>query len=356
MNTNGTTTARIPVIDICSDVSTEQAIAKELLDAVIYNGFVYIKNKGQDIPVDAIDRLFEYSKKFFESPVEDKEKYSIQQDNAGWTGMHAETLDARNQRIGDFKECFNLTQFRDGKAQQPLPPALVPHERELSAFSDYCHNLCLKILRLFAIGLQVEEKDGGEEWLTSRHDPKQPSGFTLRLLHYPSIPESVDYQPEVDIRAGAHSDYGSVTLLFQRPGQPGLEILTPTDAWAPVMVTPPGTEHDPSPPILLNIGDILSHWTNGLLKSTVHRVVFPKDSCRGCEDRFSVAYFCHPNHSTRLVPIPSERVKSYKSEDATACVRENGKVEVMTALEHLRKRLAASYLQLDWDKAKKQEV
>lgn len=122
--------------------------------------------------------------------------------------------------------------------------------------------------------------------MSSRHDPKQPSGCTLRLLHYPSMPESADYRPEVDIRAGAHSDYGSVTLLFQRPGQPGLEILTSTDEWAPVTVNPSGTEHDASPPILLNIGDLLSHWTNGLLKSTVHRVVFPKDARRGGEDRY----------------------------------------------------------------------
>lgn len=97
--------------------------------------------------------------------------------------------------------------------------------------------------------------------------------------------EDADYQPEVDIRAGAHSDYGSVTLLFQRPSQPGLEILASTDEWQPVPVTPPGTEEDSSPPILVNIGDLLSHWTNGLLKSTVHRVIFPKDARRGGEDR-----------------------------------------------------------------------
>lgn len=74
------------------------------------------------------------------------------------------------------------------------------------------------------------------------------------------------------VRAGAHSDYGSITLLFQRPGQPGLEILPPSsqtngprntsnDApWTPVPVTPPGTENDLSPPILVNIGDLLSYW------------------------------------------------------------------------------------------------
>jgi len=231
------------------------------------------------------------------------------------------------------------------------PQRFFPHESDISVFSNYCHDLCVKILKLFAIGLKVDEKEGGEHWLSSRHDPRKPSGCTLRLLHYPSIPEDADYQPDVDIRAGAHSDYGSITLLFQRPSQPGLEILTSDEDWAPVSVNPPGTEEDASPPILVNIGDLLSYWTNGLLKSTVHRVIFPKDAPRGGEDRYSMAYFCHPANETLLVPIPSEMVKNHKSSDVKG-VRENGKVEVMTALQHLQKRLAATYLNLNWDQVK----
>ena len=121
-----------------------------------------------------------------------------------------------------------------------------------------------------------------------------------------------------DIRAGAHSDYGerqisrekstltrclgSLTLLFQRASQPGLEVLTPTSSWSPVDVYPPGTEDDPFPPILINIGDLMDFWTNGLLKSTVHRVVFPQGESA---DRYSVRYvFCqtssYPNLSLSL--------------------------------------------------------
>lgn len=71
-------------------------------------------------------------------------------------------------------------------------------------------------------------------------------------------------------------------------------------------VSPPGTENDPSPPILVNIGDLLSHWTNNLFKSTVHRVVFPKGGKEGGEDRYSIAYFGHPVGTTVLEPVPSE--------------------------------------------------
>lgn len=52
--------ARIPVVDICSQKNSESAIAQELLEAAIDNGFVYIKNTGQDIPIEAIDHIFEY--------------------------------------------------------------------------------------------------------------------------------------------------------------------------------------------------------------------------------------------------------------------------------------------------------
>jgi len=361
--TNGATGAQIPVIDISGD-APESEVAKALVDAAATYGFVYIKNQGKDIPVEAIDRTFELSRKFFASPVEEKEKFKIGENNRGWSGMHTETLDEKNQRVGDFKEAMNFGEFVNGKAQQPLPPALVDHEAELNSFQDYCYHLCLKILTLFAIGLDVDPAQGGRDWFASRHSRLVgPSGCTLRVLHYPSIPPGSDYQPDVDIRAGAHSDYGSITLLFQRPGQPGLEILPPdatapdgnqssTANWMPVEVIPPSTESDPSPPILVNIGDLLSHWTNNLLKSTVHRVVFPKGGKDGGEDRYSIAFFGHPVLATVLEPVPSERVK------ALGTAKQGGKVaeKVMTAEEHLLSRLKATYMGLYRDEEKQEVV
>ena len=161
------------------------------------------------------------------------------------------------------------------------------------------------------------------------------------------------------MRAGAHSDYGSVTLLFQRPGQPGLEILTPEGTWAPVPVQPVSSAADsfPFPPILVNIGDLLSYWTDGLLKSTVHRVVFPLAEQRSPnpQDRYSIAYFCHPVDATALVPVPSKIVTAHRKQcevDGTrsevvgfgggAGSLEPGK-RALTASEHLESRLAATY-------------
>ena len=109
---------------------------------------------------------------------------------------------------------------------------------------------------------------------------------------------------------------------------------------------PPGTENDPSPPILVNIGDLFSYWTNGLLRSTVHRVIFPKESRRGGEDRYSIAFFCHPANETRLEAVPSEIVAA----KAQGYGENDGRV--ITAEEHLLERLRATYLQLDWDQMK----
>lgn len=208
--------------------------------------------------------------------------------------------------------------------------------------------MCLRLLKLFAIGLHVDPSQGGSSWFSSRHSRDLgPSGCTLRYLFYPSIPEDADYNPEVDIRAGAHSDYGSITLLFQQPSQPGLEILAADGAWTPVPVTPAGTEADPSPPILVNIGDLLSHWTNGLLRSTVHRVIFPKESRKGGDDRYSIVFFCHPYNGALLEQVPSELVSARADRFSN---RDNAKDNVMTAEEHLQQRLKATYLSLKWDK------
>ena len=141
------------------------------------------------------------------------------------------------------------------------------------------------------------------------------------------------------MRAGAHSDYGSVTLLFRLPGQPGLEILTPSGTWKPVPTNPEDADASEPLPILVNLGDLLSYWTNGLLKSTVHRVVFPKSNevFQAKRDRYSIAYFCHPQDDAKLTAIPSSLISKGMSSE-TGDPR-----KILTARDHLESRLAATY-------------
>ncbi|MCJ1478804.1 hypothetical protein MMC13_007488 [Lambiella insularis] len=245
----------------------------ELVNAAIDYGFVFIKSSGLGFDAETIDGAFEISRNFFHSAREEKLRYKMENNNRGWTAMHEEILDPENSERGDPKEGFNFGEFLCSKAQQPLPLSLQAHEVQLSNFTDLCRELAMQLLELFAVGLEA--------------------------------------------------------------GQAGLEILDPSSNWVPVPVVPAGTEDDPFPPILVNIGDLLSYWTGGLLKSTVHRVVFPPASEGVTGDRFSISYFFHPSRDTKLENVPSE------------LVRQRGKVKpgggILTAMEHLNRRLAATY-------------
>lgn len=164
----------------------------------------------------------------------------------------------------------------------------------------------------------------------------------LRLLRYP--PPSTTAHSTADVRAGAHSDYGSLTLLFRLRGQAGLEVQLRDETWAPVPVLPPGTENDPSPPILINIGDLLCYWTDGLLRSTVHRVVFDGavvDGETAADPRYSMAFFSSPSPSTQLGVVPSERVRAFVPRGQST--NPYAQRRVMRADEHLRMRLAETY-------------
>lgn len=124
----------------------------------------------------------------------------------------------------------------------------------------------------------------------------------------------------------SHTDYGSITLLFQND-LPGLEVFH-NDVWNPVPVI--------KDCILINIADALGFWTAGLLKSTRHRVVTVAEQLNA--DRFSIAYFCHANDHVLLQPMDSDLVRKYAKEN-------NVKYgEAITAKEHLRQRLDATYL------------
>ncbi|KAK5137278.1 hypothetical protein LTR08_000248 [Meristemomyces frigidus] len=328
--------ALIPVIDIRPN---NPNAAQQLLEAAANHGFVFIENEDTGIEPADVNRMFELSKQFFALPLEVKEKVSISSNKAGmnwgWLKRGVETLDPATQTRPDVKEAFNIAELIDGEFQQPLPDTLQLHGQTIADFHQKCHCLCERVLTHFAVALGIDD-----DWFTSRHDQsKGPSGTVLRLLYYPLVDGLED---GVDIRAGAHSDFGSLTLLFQQAGQPGLEIKTPTGEWAAVPIDPSQRSSAESTktrplPILVNIGDLLEDWTEGLLQSTVHRVVFPKADGG---DRFSCAYFCHPLDDALLEPVPSEVVKEYASSSGKELAR-NGKL--ITAKDHLMERLAATY-------------
>ncbi|KAI1820625.1 2OG-Fe(II) oxygenase superfamily protein [Xylaria intraflava] len=351
-----TRAASIPIIDITGVPDDQARIAKELVDAAADYGFVYIRTTDQDISHAQVKQAFDISATLFQSPIEDKQRCKIGKNNRGWSGMHTETLDPKTQQTGDFKEAFNFGTLINNEATQAIPKSIEPYRDDIIAFRGSCHALCNKLLLLFGIGLGVDPPT----FFTAAHSPDKPCGATLRFLFYPS-PSATPTAQEASIRAGAHSDYGSLTLLFRLKGQAGLEILESTGEWAPVPVCPPGTEQDPMPPILVNVGDLLSYWTNGLLRSTVHRVAFsgPRtgenahttagltDGESTTDPRYSIAFFHHPADETPLTAVPSERVQNFTGALATSNAgNPYAERKVVTAAEHLKMRLEATYLQL----------
>ncbi|ODV78132.1 Clavaminate synthase-like protein [Suhomyces tanzawaensis NRRL Y-17324] len=325
------------------DISlVDAATAEELLNAATSQGFLFVE--GHDFEQSEVDHLFELSRQFFELPSEYKQQYSRSNSNHGYVDYGGENLDPTTQKLGDPKEGLNFSglDFLTGLTEEDIPQWFkdVPERHELVVSTiKKMYQLSIKILRILAIGLKIEDTNEtkGSEWFASKYDPSKASGSTFRLLHYPG---QKSLNPEAVIRAGAHTDYGSMTLLFQKEHQEGLEIYSPVSkGWEAVPYVSPNTAKYPgkAPPIVVNIGDQLSYWSAGLLRSTIHRVKFPKAVQETGQDRLSIVFFSHPNDDALLTPFPSPLTKDIKGRGA------NKDTVAITAKQHLDKRLAATY-------------
>ncbi|OBA23908.1 Clavaminate synthase-like protein [Metschnikowia bicuspidata var. bicuspidata NRRL YB-4993] len=315
--------------------------AAELLNAATSQGFLFLEGHG--FSAKEVSDLFALSKEFFDLPAEYKRKFPIDESNHGYTDHGGENLDPTKQKRGDPKEALNFCSlnFKTGTSSKEIPGWFKDdpsREKLLTSTISKLYNLSIKILQILALGLDIEDTEvDGTDWFTSRYDPEKASGTTFRFLHYPGQ-KSLD--PESTIRAGAHTDYGSMTLLFQQEGQEGLEIYSPiSKKWEAVPFVPSSFPEakGQAPPIIVNIADQLSYWTGGLLKSTIHRVKFPAEAQRSGKDRYSIVFFSHPNDATLLGPVPSAIVRDIKHRGA------NKDTVPITAKQHLDKRLAATY-------------
>ena len=150
---------------------------------------------------------------------------------------------------------------------------------------------------------------------------------TLRLLHYPAVAPG-GFEDGKRVRAGAHSDYGSLTLLFQDQ-RGGLQVARPGGKSGWLDVKPKeGT-------IVVNAGDLLARWSNDFIRSTKHRVVEPPPSEQNLKDghppRYSVAYFCNPDFDRQIEALPGTWEEHGK------------KYEGINSGDYLVQRLSATY-------------
>ncbi|XP_072322187.1 uncharacterized protein [Scyliorhinus torazame] len=257
-------------------------LSAEILRAFSDIGFVYLKNTG--IEDQKVTEVMDICKKFFALPSDIKQQYArsvVDTENIdhGWVAAERESLNPA--RPGDLKEAFNVSTL-SSLVKWPT----INHKPEfrecVESFFKTCELLTVRILKVIALGLGLEG-----DFFIDKHkkiDSNQ-NQTTLRSLYYPSI-----HKPSVkgqQIRCGEHSDYGTVTLLFQDE-RGGLEVMHKSGQFV-------AAPHIPNA-VLLNIGDLLQRWTSDRLISTVHRVLLPQSDDKMCQSRQSLAFFVLPDN------------------------------------------------------------
>jgi isopenicillin N synthase-like dioxygenase len=280
-----------------ADLETKRSeIADEVWSAAVDIGFFQIVDHGIDL--DEVRRAFAMAEAFFALPDEVKSRHP-KRFNSGWESM---TQVRPSVGTPDHKESYQVTLSNmDG---------LWPSEEELAGFADTiadfehrCWSLAMDLLSLFADKLGFDR-----DFFTRAHDPESVTyQSTLRLLHYFAVPQDADISGLW--RAGAHTDFDCLTLLFQRNGQGGLQVCPGKE-----MDAQQWTSVEPSDEaITCNIGDMLMRWSDDVLPSNFHRVRSPgPDDDRG--PRYSIAFFAQAN-SEVIIEGPSGKYKPIAAKD-----------------------------------------
>lgn len=195
------------------------------------SGFLYLQHTGLS-PKEA----FEWSAKYFALPIEEKQKYpnAIREANRGYSGLGAEKttnaeaaddIAALRTSLPDFKESLEIGsdpgRYPVKKFENKFSDAVPGFPEAMTKFFIQCDDLHHELMSAIAEGLG-KEKDFFRNQVTE-------GDHVLRLLHYPAIPKAVLGQDGA-VRAGDHTDYGSVTLLFQ-DGTGGLQVKTPDGSY-----------------------------------------------------------------------------------------------------------------------------
>ncbi|WP_439817631.1 isopenicillin N synthase family dioxygenase [Zavarzinia sp. CC-PAN008] len=287
---------QIPLIDLgpflLGGYDERVAVAKVIGRAAREIGFFYIANHG--VPAALTGRTFAEARRFFALPAEVKAGIAIEKSpcHRGWFAVGGENLDpAKQKAAGDLKEGVKIG--RDLGANHPLVAAGTPlhgpnqwpddlpgWRGAMQSYYDQMTNLGRQLMRAVALGLDLEE---------CFFDPMLTEPMTtLGPLHYPPQAGRIT---ESQLGAGAHTDFGCLTILAQ-DARGGLQVRNAQGQWidaAPIPDT-----------FVVNIGDMLARWTNGLYASTLHRVI----NVSGAE-RYSMPFFFDPNFDADVTVLPT---------------------------------------------------
>jgi isopenicillin N synthase-like dioxygenase len=339
----------IPVIDIGPLLGMDEmariASARAIGKACTEVGFFYIQNHG--IPASLIERTYAESRRFHESAANLKQRVHVSRSpgTRGWIPVSSEDDDGDPEmyRLVEPKDldddylskprlhaAFDVAleigdddpDFRAGNIML-VPnqwPDWLPGFREtVIEYYDAVMALGDQLFRAFAIALDLPETFFIER---SRKPTSQ-----LRLLHYPPNDLPMD---NTNLGISAHSDFECFTILHQ--SSPGLQVMNAADEWVE------------APPIdgtfIVNIGDLLEGWTNGLFKATQHRVV------NTGRNRYSMPLFFAADYHTEVAPLPQFVTETTPARYERIVAGDHLAGFSLNACKHLRKRVLSGDLTL----------
>lgn len=311
----GVAAMEFPVFDLGSfeeaDRGHKEMLGRQVDEICRTTGFLAVKNHG--IVPEVITAAWTSAQEFFDLPADVKLRAKAPYPGYpyGYLGPELEAL-AKSRGMDtppDLKESFNGGPLQipqgmvDGEALKfCYADTIWPEEpaRFTAAWKAYyqaMEDLAARIMQVFAVALKLPEN-----YFDSFIDTPISA---LRALNYPE--QFVAPKPG-QLRAGAHTDYGSLTILLPQPGSRGLEILSPEQEWVAV------------PPVkgafVINIGDLMARWTNDRWVSTLHRVVNPLPEDGGLQRRQSFAFFHQPNWHASIECLgsclPADGVAQYE--------------------------------------------
>jgi len=289
----------IPVVDLgasfSADASTHKPIAAAIHRACRETGFFYIANHR--VPQSLIDAQFAEARRFFDLPLDVKLAIHMKKSptTAGYEPVGGQTLDSQDATAAkappDLKESFycglelqgddpRACKATRGFGHNQWPP-LAGFREQMLAYYAAMSDLGARLLHLLALSLEMPQ-----DWFERFH---APAAATLRLIKYPPQRTGADFN---QIGAGAHTDWGGITMLAQ-DDVGGLEVRTVGGDWIearPIAGT-----------FVINLGDLMARWTNGLYMSNMHRV---KNNHSG-RDRYSIPFFYGPYPTSAIEAIPS---------------------------------------------------
>ena len=296
----------VPVIDIApfraGGPNEKKSVAAQVNSACRDIGFLIIKGHG--VPQPLITAMKDVSRAFFDLPLEEKARYARPAVDVlrGYIGLNQESLARSRDHTADetdLNESFMIGPVDTPPADYAFAPAAGKHfapniwpsaPAELrQVWTEYFRamgSLAQILMRIFAVALELEETYFDSK--IDRHISR------LRVRNYPA---QLTPPAPGTIRAGAHSDYGSLTILATEDRPRGLQVCNAEGQWVDVPIVPDC--------FIINIGDLLAHWTNDTWVSTLHRVMNPPLDAGAGARRQSLVFFHNPNYDAEISCIPT---------------------------------------------------